>query len=235
MLGGCAKWFYISILKPVFHLFDRLVSRSDAEVLTYDDYCATAGRLFYPLHTCWITKSQTNPEIIAACMKDIKQRDTSMHVNKSGIRKRACWKIHVIFSIKYFMLAMYGVLNVCNINLCNRRINRTRTQNGTAAGYQQQPIPPHSPSILHNSSPSSIWGCFGRGTPSSLLCCRFLLAVNTIHEPVKTTQIMISPYLDEQLQSSELEQGSVLQLQKQLLQLPSSMMGAHAYSYHMIV
>ena len=52
--------------KQSFTILMGLISRSDAEGSISDDFCATAGGLFYPLHTCGIIKSQGNPEIIAA-------------------------------------------------------------------------------------------------------------------------------------------------------------------------
>ena len=68
---------YTEAMQP-FAILTGLTSHSDAEVSTYD---ATASGLFY---TRGITKSQDNPEIIAACNKVILQSDTSMHVNESG-------------------------------------------------------------------------------------------------------------------------------------------------------
>ena len=133
----------LSTLKPVFRHFAGLTNRSDTKISRSDDFCATAGGLLYPLHTCGITKSQANPEIIAACNKVILQSDTSMHMNKSRNGT-----VEKFMYFKHFMLAMYGMIKyICDTNLCNRHINRTHTQNGTAC--QQQPIPPHSPSIMH--------------------------------------------------------------------------------------
>ena len=104
----------LSTLKPVFRHSDGLTSCSDAEVSRSDDFCATAGRLFYPLHTYGITKLQANPKIIAAHM--ILQSDTSMYINELGNGTVEEF-MQFLVNFKHFMLAMYGMIKIYTIQM----------------------------------------------------------------------------------------------------------------------